>query len=99
MSKRLRRQMQRQQTPRYGDEIMIPSEHPDGHWCNGIVNSGLPSGRDHDDGKMLVVATDHAKSNLVLIPVNGYRKDWCWPADVGVMPSGVKVAALSDIEG
>lgn len=102
MGSRFARRMRRREppcVPRYGDAIMIPSEHPDGHWCNGIVNSGLPGGANHSGGRMLVAAPGHAKSNLVLIPVNGYRVHWCYPSDVGAKGSAAKAQALSDVEG
>jgi hypothetical protein len=68
--------------PKYGDEVFVPSHHPDGHWTNGIVNSGLPSGTAHKDGNLLIAAPGHAKSNLVRVSIASYGKHWCWPEDV-----------------
>lgn len=85
--------------PKYGDEVMIPSEHPDGHWTNGIVNSGY-RGTEHQDGKLLVAALGHAKSNIVIIPLDGYKTAWCWPRDVGVRGSGAgKMVLLDEVQG
>lgn len=103
MSKRLRRGMKRRSRgpvmPQYGDEVFIPSEHPDGHWTNGIVNSGLPGGRDHARGELLVACPGHRFSNLVVVPLTGYLTSWCWPEDVGARPTGAKAARLEDVQG
>jgi hypothetical protein len=84
--------------PRYGDEIMIPSGYPDKHWCNGIVNSGYQH-TFHRNGLMLVMAPGHAKSNVILVPEGGYKKDWCWPEDIGVKAGGSKASSLEDVVG
>ncbi len=84
--------------PKYGDEVMVPSRHPDGHWTNGIVNSGASG--VHEDGRLLVAAPGHAKSNLVRVRIADYRESWCWPHDVGVQPSGIgNPTRLKDLEG
>lgn len=85
--------------PSYGDEVFVASEHPDGHWTNGIVNSGLPSGTDHRDGKLLIAAPGHAKSNIVLVEITSYGTYWCWPEDVNAKRSGVKKALLDEVQG
>lgn len=86
-------------TPRYGDEVYVPSHHPDGHWCNGIVNSGLPGGTNHRDGALLIAAPGHAKSNLVSVPVDSYGKYWCWPEDIGKHRVGVEAVDLDALQG
>lgn len=78
--------------PNTGDEIFIPTEHPDGHWCNGIVNGMTPK-------YFLVAAPDHAKATLVAVTRRGYMVDWCWPADVGKKGVGAKPVSLEEIEG
>lgn len=84
--------------PKYGDEVFVPSHHPDGHWCNGIVNSGAAGA--HDGGKLLVAAPGHAKANLVSVSIDAYGKQWCYPEDVGATQSGQpKRASLDDLQG
>lgn len=80
--------------PQFGDEVFIPSEHDDGHWVNGIVNSG-----EKPDGNMIVVATGHRYSNLVLVPVAPYLTAWCWPEDIDIRPKGARVSTLEDVQG
>lgn len=84
--------------PKYGDEVFVPSEHLDGHWTNGIVNSGY-KGTPHTDGCLLVAALGHAKSTFVSVPVDGYGEHWCWPEDVGAKKSGTKRSTLADVQG
>jgi hypothetical protein len=80
--------------PKYGDEVFVPSHHPDGHWTNGIVNSGLPSGTAHKDGNLLIAAPGHAKSNLVRVSIASYGKHWCWPEDVNATPTTAPISIL-----
>jgi hypothetical protein len=84
--------------PTYGDEVIVPSQHPDGHWVNGIVNSGY-GGRQRDDGNMLIAAPGHRYSSTLLIPLDSYGEHWLWPEDKGMKPSGVKLARLDEVEG
>lgn len=103
MSKRIRRRLRRAnpkppRPPKYGDEVYIPSEHPDGHWCNGIVNSGWKDGV-HADGELLIAAPGHAKSNLVAVRLEAYGVGWAYPEDVGRKPMGTKRAYLEDVQG
>lgn len=84
--------------PKYGDEVYVPSEHPDGHWCNGIVNSGI-AGR-HKNDRLLIASPGHAKSNLVTVRIKDYLKHWCYPRDVNAEPSGVpRRTLLEDLQG
>lgn len=84
--------------PKYGDEVYVPSLHPDGHWTNGIVNSGY-AGAPHRDDMLLIAAPGHAKSNIVLAPIADYGKHWCWPEDVKRTAVGAKRANMEDLQG
>lgn len=83
--------------PVYGDEVMIPSRHPDGHWCNGIVNAWIPPKHDLSAGELLIAAPGHAKSNTVIVEVRGYGKHWRYSTDDE--KRGAKPVALSDLVG
>jgi len=85
-------------SPKYGDEVFVPSEHPDGHWTNGIVNSGF-RGMPHPGGRLLIAAPGHAKSNMISVPIDGYGRWWRYPQDVGEKPVGAKPTSLDDLQG
>lgn len=85
--------------PQYGDEVWIPSEHPDGSWVNGIVNSGYGS-RSHPEGRLLVAAPGHAKSSTVAVRLDAYRVQWAWPRDLGRAPNADgRAVLLAELEG
>lgn len=84
--------------PKYGDEIYLPSMHPDGHWCNGIVNSGF-QGVAHVNNRLLIAAPGHAKSNLVTVSIDAYGEQWIYPEDIGERPHGSKRSTLREVQG
>jgi hypothetical protein len=84
--------------PKYGDEVAVPSQHPDGHWVNGIVNSGH-GGQPHRAGQLLIAAPGHRYSNVILVPVDSYGQQWAWPEDKGMTLTGSKRAYIDELEG
>lgn len=84
--------------PNYGDEVYLESMHPDGHWCNGIVNSGY-NDTPHANGRLLIAAPGHAKSNLITVSIDSYGEHWLYPEDVGERAGGSKRSLLRELEG
>lgn len=90
--------MKPKRQPKYGDDVFVPSQHPDGHWCNGVVNSGIAG--SHEEGKLLIASTGHAKANLVSVRITSYMEHWCYPEDLNATPSGApRRALLNDLQG
>jgi hypothetical protein len=64
-------------TPRYGDEVCVPSRHADGHWTNGHVNAAR-------NGRLVIAAPGHAKASVITAPIGGHGLHWRWPHEVAM---------------